>query len=54
MIVGIPAAYHPKTNSKFAPENQWLEDETSFLGAVRPIFMGELFVSGRIYATKVL
>ena len=30
--VGIPSAYHPKTNSKFAPENQWLEDETSFWG----------------------
>ena len=34
----------PKTNM-FAPENGWLEDETSFLGW--PMFRGELLVSGR-------
>ena len=36
----------PETNSKFAPENQWLEDEISF--GARPIFRGELLVSGRV------
>ena len=37
-----------ETNSEFAPENGWLEyDEVSFWGK-RPIFRGELLVSGRV------
>ncbi len=34
----------PETNSKFAPENEWLEYSFSF--GARPIFRGELLVSG--------
>ncbi len=36
----------PETNS-LAPKNQWLEHEIPF--GVRPIFRGELFVSGSVY-----
>ena len=37
----------PETNSKFAPENGWLEDElVSFLA--NPIFGCEVLVSGRV------
>ena len=36
----------PETNSKFAPENGWLEDEFPF--GARPIFRGELLVLGRV------
>ena len=36
----------PETNSKFAPENGWLEDDCFLLGM--PIFRCELLVSGRI------
>ena len=36
----------PETNSKFAPENVWLEYFlVSFWGVKRPIFRGELAVS---------
>ena len=40
----------PETNSKFAPDNGWLEyDPASFWGVKRPIFRGEvLLVSGRV------
>ena len=34
----------PETNSSFTPENGWLENEFA-LGA-RPIFRGEMLVSG--------
>ena len=36
----------PETNSEFAPENGWLEYKPFLLG--RPIFRGELLVSGRV------
>ena len=35
-----PRVTIPETNSKFAPENGWLEDDP-FLLAFRPIFRGE-------------
>ena len=38
----------PETNSKFAPENGWLEDDPFLLGQFRPIFRGgKLAVSSR-------
>ena len=44
----------PETSSKFAPENGWLE---YFLvnpfGAFRPIFRGELLVSGSVFIWRV-
>ena len=36
----------PETNSKFTPENGWLEYDSFLLGW--PIFRGELLVSGRV------
>ena len=40
----------PETNSEFTPENGWLEDEFA-LGA-RPIFRGEMLVSGSVPPTQ--
>ena len=37
----------PETNSKFAPKNGWLEYDPFLLGS-RPIFRGEMLVSGRV------
>ena len=37
----------PETNSKFAPENGWLEDELVSCLA-HPIFRCEVLVSGRV------
>ena len=42
--MGFPKNILPETN--IAPENQWLEDEISFLGY--PVFSGELLVWGRV------
>ncbi len=41
----------PKTNSKFAPENGWLEyDEVSFWGGILAYFRGRcLLLSGRLF-----
>ena len=36
----------PETNSKFAPENGWLEDDCFLLG--RPISVAKMLVSGRV------
>ena len=36
----------PETNSEFAPKNGWLEFDPFLLK--RPIFRGELLVSGRV------
>ena len=36
----------PETNSEFTLKNGWLEDDPFLLG--RPIFRGELLVSGRV------
>ena len=36
----------PETNSEFAPENGWLEEDPFLLGW--PIFRGELLVLGRV------
>ena len=37
----------PETNSKFAPENGWLEDEAFFLGPA--LFWQATWVSGGVY-----
>ena len=37
-----------ETNSKFATENGWLEDDPFLL--INPIFRGELLVLGRFFA----
>ena len=40
----------PETNSKFAPENGWLEYDRFLLGW--PTFRGELLVLGRVPCTR--
>ena len=44
---GFSGCFLADTNSKFAPENQCLEDEFPF-GAKRPMFSGKLLVSGSV------
>ena len=42
-----------ETNSKFAPENQWLEDEFSFWDGIFSGFSGAMLVSGRVSPLSV-
>ena len=44
--MGLPWITFPETNSKFAPENGWLEDDCFLLGW--PIFRGEMLVWGSV------
>ena len=45
----LPVYPYPETNI-FVPENGWLECDRFLLRAKRPIFRGELLVSGRVSA----